>query len=160
MTTNGHAILTPATAADSVTRDFPSGSSPLTEKEALGHLSDKLGEITDGLRALAFRSPLRKKTLRQTLAHVQGNMTMARDSLRAVALLRGNAKWLDIAKSVEQLRDSLSAIETQKLSGWPTHHLLAIAGNFAVIKDGVLVMKDMAEKGSVAVSRGGVLVTQ
>lgn len=130
-----------------LTTDFARGSSPLTEKEAFGHVADKLGEVIDGLRALAKRQPLkrhpgRRLNLRQTFGFVAEQFTLLRDSIRAVALLRGHERWLGIAQQVEGLRDGFLKIDSTPLLAWPEGQLLHIADKLALVRHIVSRMRD------------------
>ncbi len=141
-------ILIPPEAAEAKTVDFPSGSSPMRDADAFGHVAEHLGEIGDALRALAFRGGVHGKTARSTFAHLIGQMNQTRDSLRAVALLRGNEKWLPFASMVEDMRVALTQIGMAELRGWPTQHFLALAKNFSIIAGKCKAMKDLREKQS------------
>lgn len=131
--------------------DFDRGSSRMRESDAFGHVADKLGEVSDHLRAMAFRMGIRGKSLRATYAALLNNMTMLRDSMRAVALLRGNEHWLPLAAAVVDMRESLGLLETEMLRGWPTLHFLNVADKLDQMKIIVEKKRHAKENNSVAV---------
>lgn len=148
---------------DLATKDFARGSSPLSEKEAFGHVADKLGEIIDGLKALAERKPLkrhpgRRLSLRQTFAFVADNFTMCRDAMRSVALLRGHENWLLFARQVELLRDNFMRFDSTPLLAWPEAQMLMIAGNLDMIRLRVVRMRDRPMSQTIKATRGGLIL--